>query len=336
MQTSHEHGEGAYALEQRKGQGRRADELYWPGKARGRHWVRKSERRAKMLGWLGIGLGLAEIAVRRGLAEAIGLKPNRRAQKTLVRLGAREIVTGVGILVTRRPAPFLWARVLGDIVDIALLTRSEPLKKRDAKRVTAATAAVAGITLLDVWTALELSQRRHRGLSISAAVTVNRSPEEVYRFWRDFENLPRFMRHVESVRVKDHRSFWRAKALGGPTLEWEAELVIDRPNEMIAWRSYEGSKLPNAGSVRFRPAPGGRGTEVIVKLEFDPPGGAVGAAFARLFGKVPQLQIEQDLRRFKQVLEVGEVVHSDSSIHRGPHPARPSGRMERFERQAAQ
>jgi uncharacterized membrane protein len=154
---------------------------------------------------------------------------------------------------------------------------------------------------------------------------VLQSPEQVYEFWRDFRNLPRFMEHLESVELLEgRRSRWRAKAPVGSNVEWEAEIVEDRPNEMISWRSLPGSEVDNTGSVRFLPAPGGRGTEIRVALEYDPPGGRLGAKVAKLFGEAPEQQVASDLRRLKQVLETGEVVHSDASIHRGMHPARPA------------
>jgi uncharacterized membrane protein len=99
---------------------------------------------------------------------------------------------------------------------------------------------------------------------------------------------------------------------------------MDRPDEAIGWRSVEGTRVPNRGVVRFEPAPGDRGTQVRVELKYEPPGGALGSAFAKLFGEEPSQQIAGDLRRLKQVLETGEVLHSDASVHRGLHPARPS------------
>jgi uncharacterized membrane protein len=132
------------------------------------------------------------------------------------------------------------------------------------------------------------------------------------------------MAHLESVRVMDERrSYWRAKAPLGATVEWTAEITEDRPNELIAWRSIEPADVRNAGRVRFTPLSNDRGVEVRVELSYDPPGGIVGATIARLFGEEPSVQVDGDLRRFKQVLEIGEVVHSDASIHRGMHPARP-------------
>ena len=161
-------------------------------------------------------------------------------------------------------------------------------------------------------------------MHVKKAITVNRPPEEVYRFWHDFRNLPRFMKHLEDVRVTgNRRSHWKAKAPAGTTVEWDAEVVDDRPNELIAWRSLEGADVDNWGSVRFAPAPGGRGTEVRVELDYAPPGGALGATVAKLFGEEPEQQMQDDLRRFKQVLETGEVVYSEATVHGRPHPARP-------------
>jgi uncharacterized membrane protein len=149
--------------------------------------------------------------------------------------------------------------------------------------------------------------------------TVNRPADEVYAFWRDFENLPRFMEHLESVQVTDEkRSHWRAKAPAGMTVAWDAEIIDDTPGERISWRSLEGSTVPNAGSVRFKPATGGRGTVITVEIEYQPPGGAIGATIAKLFGEEPEQQVSDDLRRFKQVIETGEIVRSSATIY-GAH-----------------
>ncbi len=147
------------------------------------------------------------------------------------------------------------------------------------------------------------------------SLVINSSPEELYNFWHDFENLPRFMRHLESVRVTgEGRSHWVATAPGGTTVEWDAEVTEDRPGELIAWRSTEGSDVYNTGSVKFERAPGDRGTIVRVEIDYAPPGGRIGAAVAKLFGEDPQQQIDSDLRRFKQVVETGEVVISDATL----------------------
>ena len=148
----------------------------------------------------------------------------------------------------------------------------------------------------------------HRGILVIKTVTVNRPIEEVFAFWRDFENLPKFMKHVESIKVTDSRhSRWIARGPMGTTVEWEAEIFNEKPNELIAWRSLPGSEIDHAGSVRFRKAAGNRGTEVQVELNYEPPGGRLGAAIAWLFREEPRLQIDDDLSRFKQVMEAGEI-----------------------------
>lgn len=148
-----------------------------------------------------------------------------------------------------------------------------------------------------------------RDIKVDRSVTINRSPEELYRFWRNFENLPRFMENLESVRtiIDDRRSHWVAKAPMGKTVEWDAEIINEEENKLIAWRSLEGADVDSAGSVRFEPAPDGRGTEVKVSLTYNPPGGKVGSIIAKLFGREPEQQVREDLRRFKQLMEAGEI-----------------------------
>ena len=303
------------------------------------------ERLARALGLFSVGLGLTQILAPRGVARAVGMKADDRNRRTMLVFGVREMATGIGLLTRPRPASFAWGRVAGDAMDLAVLGRALTSPRSHQGRVAAAAAAVAGVTILDIVAGMKLSrpareiagrQRRERGIEVRKAITINRSPEEAYDFWRNFENLPRFMAHLESVRVMDQRrSYWKAKAPLGATVEWTAEIIEDRPNEFIAWRSMEGADVTNHGQVRFVPAPGGRGAEVHVELKYNPPGGVVGATIAKLFGEEPSQQVDGDLRRFKQVLEVGEVVHSDASIHRGLHPARPSdespARLSNFE-----
>src|SRR5262249_45397588 len=148
-----------------------------------------------------------------------------------------------------------------------------------------------------------------------------RSPKEpkvLYGFWRNFSNLPRFMKHLESVtETNDGRSHWVAKAPAGMTVEWDAEIINEEENELIAWRSLEGATVPNAGSVRFERAPGNRGSVVRVSLSYEPPGGVLGSKIAKLFGGEPEQQVEEDLRRFKQLMEAGEIASTD---------VQPSGR----------
>lgn len=145
------------------------------------------------------------------------------------------------------------------------------------------------------------------GLRVEKAVTINRPPDDLYRFWRDLENLPHFLSHIDSIeRIDDRRSHWRVKAPAGMRLEWDAEIINDVENERIGWRSLEGAQVESAGSVSFHPKRW-RGTEVRVVLQYNPPGGRVGAAIAKLLGEMPERQIEEDLRRFKQLMETGEI-----------------------------
>ncbi|MDT7778234.1 MAG: hypothetical protein QOC99_746 [Acidobacteriota bacterium] len=147
-----------------------------------------------------------------------------------------------------------------------------------------------------------------RGTKVEKSVTINRPAAELFQFWRNFENLPRFMNHLEAVRVtREGRSHWVAKAPAGMSVEWDAEIYNEKEGELIAWRTLEGSQVASAGSVRFESAPGGRGTVVRVSLKYDPPGGKLGSLVARLFGENPEQQIDEDLRRFKQLMETGEV-----------------------------
>ena len=170
-------------------------------------------------------------------------------------------------------------------------------------------------------------ERSRSGVHVHEAVTINRSIGDVYGFWRNFENFPTFMAYLESVRsTGTHRSRWRAKGPAGLTVEWEAEIVEERENELIAWRSMPGSAVQHRGSVRFEHAPGGRGTEVHVDLEYTVPGGELGRGIAWLLGREPEQEIHSDLRRFKQLLETGEIPLSD-----GPglwRPAQPPARPE--------
>ena len=279
------------------------------------------ERLAHALGWFSIGLGLAEVAAPRGVAQLIGVSDDSDNRALLRLLGLREIASGLGILTQRRPAGWLWARVGGDVMDLALLGAA--LKSNNARqgRVAAATVAVAGVTVLDLLCSEQLSRSpattmgrtpKGRTIRVKKAITVNRPLEEVYRFWRDFPNLPRFMNHLASVEVTgERRSHWVAKAPAGMTVEWDAEIIDDRPNELIAWRSLEGADVDNSGAVRFERAPGGRGTEVSLEMQFSPPGGVISAKIAKLWGEEPEQQVQEDLRSFKRVMETGEIATTE-------------------------
>jgi uncharacterized membrane protein len=145
------------------------------------------------------------------------------------------------------------------------------------------------------------------GVRVDESVIINKPAADLYRFWRNFENLGRFMEHLESVRVEGDHSHWVACGPMGMRVEWDAEVITDRPNELIGWRSLPNSEVDTAGSVHLRQLGSDRGTEVRVALKYDPPAGKAGAALARLFGQSPQQQIREDLRRLKQFMETGEL-----------------------------
>ncbi len=150
----------------------------------------------------------------------------------------------------------------------------------------------------------------HEGIRVERAVTVNRPKEELYQMWRDFENLPRFMKYLETVQVDDRdtgKSHWVAKGPLDRQIEWDAEVIEERENELLVWKSLPGSMVESMGRVEFVDAQGGRGTIVHVSMEYNPPAGSLGAAFAKLLGREPGTQIKEDLRRFKQIAETGEI-----------------------------
>ncbi|MEH2205666.1 MAG: SRPBCC family protein [Nostoc sp.] len=149
-------------------------------------------------------------------------------------------------------------------------------------------------------------------IKVEKTVTINKSAEELYRFWHNFENLPTFMKHLKSVKVyNEKRSHWIANAPLGNSVEWDADILEDRENEFISWASVEGADVDNSGFVRFKKAPGDRGTEVKIVLEYNPPGGALAATVAKLFGEEPEQQIGDELRRFKMLMEAGEIATTE-------------------------
>lgn len=316
------------------------------------------------LGWFSIGLGLAQIALPHRVAQMIGIRDDRDTCTVIRAVGMREIATGVGLLTQPHNSGWLKARAGGDVMDLALLGAALASDDTDKEKLIMATTAVLGVTVLDLLGNSQLSsdggggmlgnvspmrflqgnqdgrqqgysgqgygrqrtgQSTGHGIKVKCSVTIDRPAEELYSFWRDFENLPRIMSHLESVQVTSERqSHWKAKAPAGMTVEWDAQLMEDEPNSMIAWRSLENADVQNAGVVRFTPAPGGRGTEVQVELQYNPPGGAIGAKIAKLFGEEPEQQIREDLRRFKQLMEAGDVTLSDATIHGSNLRQRPA------------
>lgn len=298
------------------------------------------------LGWFSIGLGIAEVIAPEAVARLIGV--DERRHRTLLRAyGVRELAAGVGILTRPKPTYWMWNRVIGDTIDMASLRRAMNSRGSDESRLRMAMLAVAGVTVLDIASSMKLTSEKSPAAGhdpgsfqveeqsddqkvLTATVTVNRPVEEVYGFWKDPRNYAQFMDHLESVQpTTGGRSRWKVKSPAGMSVEWDAEIVGDTPNEMIRWRSTEESTVENTGTVRFRAAPGNRGTIVTLEAEYRPKAGPLGAGIGKVFAAIPKTQMANDLRRFKQLIEIGEVVQSDATAGRGtPHPAQPSEESE--------
>jgi uncharacterized membrane protein len=291
------------------------------------------ESLANFLGVFSIGLGLAELVAAGPMTKIVGVEDDDRNRAVMRLMGVREIGHGVSILSKQQPATAVWSRVAGDALDLALLGRALANPDNKRGRTLFATANVLAVTALDVMCARLLAKQPETVANAGAddgvirtkrSITVGKPVSEVYAFWHDFENFPRFMRHLESVTIAgSQRSHWKAKAPAGQSVEWDAVTTEDRPNELISWRSVDGADVYNAGTVRFMAAPGDRGTEVRVELEYKPPLGKLGSKVAMLFREEPGQQVQDDLRHFKQVMEIGEIVISDATKHPGPHPAQP-------------
>jgi uncharacterized membrane protein len=291
--------------------------------------TRTAEQLARGLGWFSIGLGLAEVAAPGSIARLTGLNEDA-ASRTLQAFGTRKIANGLAILSQPDSSAWLWSRVAGDALDVSCLAASLREQGADRTRIAGSMAVVLGVAAVDLFAATQLNRsrgertpRRSGTVRVERVITINRPIDEVYQFWRAFENLPQFMRHLESVETRPGgRSRWRAKAPAGFSVEWEAEILQDRESDWIAWRSIEGSEVQNSGSVRFKAAPGARGTEVRVQLQYSPPAGMFGRTIAKLFGEAPEQQIEEDLDRFKQLMEAGEISASDGQgLWRPAQPA---------------
>jgi uncharacterized membrane protein len=257
-------------------------------------------------------LGVPLVARPADVTAAIGVGRKGRSVLAAQIVGGRELAAAAGLLI-RPSAPFLWARVAGDAMDLTLLGRALARRSRRGRgRTVAATAAVAGLTVVDLLAAVRAT-RGGGAIDLTATTTIRKPRQEVYERWRRLTDLPEFMAHLERVDVLDERrSHWVASAPLG-SVEWDATVTEDVPGERVAWRSDEGARVPNEGTVRFVDAPGGRGTEVRVEMRYSLPGGSIGKAVARYFGEEPHQQLDDDLRRFKQVMEIGEVVRSDGA-----------------------
>ena len=279
------------------------------------------------LGIFSFALGIPQTLAPGRVNRLIGVKDDARSRLIMRAVGVRELVAGVGIFTDRRPTQWIWARVAGDTMDLALLGSALRNKSKSPNRTLAATGAVAGAFAADVIDGVRLTRASNgdagangsgpqveQPVEVTAAITVRRDRAELYEMWRKFDSFPDFMAHLEEVRsTGDTTSHWKARGPLGMTVEWDAEITDDVPGERIAWRSVEGSKIDNSGTVRFVTAPRDQGTELHVDMRYSPPAGAVGATIAKIFGEEPAIQLKDDLRRFKNIAETGEVMRSDGS-----------------------
>ena len=335
-----------------------------PDVPQGRHYRPAQLRQpgqgvADGLGVFSVLLGLTQLIAPDAIARLVGVPPSSRSRATMRVLGLRGLTSGAGVLSNGTSVPWLWSRLAGDVLDVALLTAAVGRRHDDRTRASRALMAVAGVAAIDYFAArtnhrtqqlfdsvepeatvsgpLEygapdiaasgtgnaqttneeighlttdaVTARRAGHRKVRSVVTINRSASELYAYWRNFENLPNFMKQLASVTTTgEGRSHWVTRGPGGTQVEWDAEIVADEPDALIAWQSLAGGDVRNAGTVRFIPVPSERGTEVHVELDYDPPGGALGVAVAKLFRAEPGQQIRDDLRAFKQVMEAGEVL----------------------------
>lgn len=271
------------------------------------------EQIATGLGWFSFGLGLAEVLAPRLMSRVIGA---REDHSTLLRIfGVREMAAGAMILSGMRTAG-CWSRVAGDALDLACLGKLLATPGSDKGRAIFATVDVAGVTALDAVTAWNLTRSGSGSFDarLERSIVVNKSPEECYAFWRDYQNnTPKYMAHVESVQESPAgRQHWVVKGPAGMRIEFDAELTADQPGKCVSWHTLEGSDLVHSGSVHFDPAPGGRGTVVRLTMYYSPSTLLSGGmAVAQILGKAPEVEMYKDLRRFKQILETGEVVRTE-------------------------
>jgi len=269
--------------------------------------------RVRGLAILSLVLGAGGSFMPGAVARLSGLETHERL---LPLVGLRELAAGVGLLTSRNPTPWLWSRVVGDGMDLAVILASLMNRGNPRKLSAAITmAVVAAITAVDARESLQRTQvgAQSRGSTApdglaSASVVIARTAQECYEFWRDPTNMTRISPLVESVTVLDERtSRWCIRSPLGRRIEWDSKVTGETPGERISWRSVDGGGLYHAGVVRFERATGGRGTLVSASMHFRVPGGTAGLGLVKLLGTHPQSEIREDLRRLKQLLEAGEI-----------------------------
>lgn len=282
----------------------------------------RQARSAHALGAFGLALGAVQLAAPDAFARWIGAPA---AAATVRAIGLREVASGLGILRARRPLPWLGARAAGDLLDLALLAAASRSDTARPVRLLLSAAAVLGVAALDAAATARvgLHPRARASQPLAAGrvpveqhLVIRKPPQACYDAWRHPSRLPSFMGHVERIdELDDRRWRWIAKGPAGSRLEWVAEIVGDVPGRALAWRTQAGSDVDHAGAIRFDPAPGGRGTIARLRMAVRPPAGELGARIAGLFGASPAQSAREDLRRFKRLLETGEIPTTEGQPH---------------------
>lgn len=274
--------------------------------------ARASARAARMLpgpnalGWLSIGLAAAAVLAPRSVGRLTGLGD----RSSLLRLvGLRELASGLGLLTRENKAPWLAARVAGDVMDLAIALAAVGPENPRRGRALATLGVVGAIAAADLSACGRAASGRDSAEAyLHTAIVVNKSAQECYEFWRDVQNLPRFMRLVEAVEPIDERhTSWKIRGPGDVKLQWTTELTADEPSKRLAWRARDDLGLQHAATVRFQNAKGVRGTLVTVFAQYHAAVGTAAVGIRKLLGSDPASVLREDLRRFKQLIEAGEV-----------------------------
>ncbi len=204
---------------------------------------------------------------------------------------------------------------IGSLMVISAFGRNKSVVGRSSKLGIGGYLLYRGLSgNCPLYTAMGLEGPQSKAIELRTTLTVNKPKEEVYRFWRKLENLPRFMEHLKMVKELDNRrSHWEAKIPGNiGNIEWDAEITDEKPGELIAWQSLENATIYNSGHISFRESPDGTGTELMVRIIYQPPAGNAGAAAAQLLNPIFEKMVKADIKRFREVIETGEVSNAQN------------------------
>ncbi len=264
-----------------------------------------SEQITQGLGWFSIGLGIVEMLAPRTLSRMIGVRYHPVFMRVF---GAREATAGIGILThPNQPAGWLWARVAGDVLDLASLGWAFNTDRRGTAKRIAAVAAVAGVTALDVMCAQGYTKVA-TDTGFESSVTIGKSPRELYDLWREPQIMSQVMGNFAEVRkIDEEHMHWVIPGFMGSVYEFDAKSVEQRPGELIRWKSISGAVPPNGGEVLFRPAPGDRGTEVTLRFKLESSANILHQAAFTLIPSIPKTALWKALMRFKSLAETGEL-----------------------------